>query len=116
VSVPGKTFQPSLMFLGKAGSLPKSGASFMCSTQESPCLDLRKSIIYGQKSFITLGPGVMVLKNLSPMVGKIKAGVFVPGRPFKFNPTFIDKARVHPRGEHAILGQDPALLANIRVG
>ncbi len=32
--VPGKTFQPSLMFVGKAKSLPKRGASFKCSTWE----------------------------------------------------------------------------------
>ncbi len=33
VFVHGKTFQPSLMFLGKASSLTLSGASEMCVTQ-----------------------------------------------------------------------------------
>jgi hypothetical protein len=32
VFVPGKPFQPSLMFVDKASSLPKSEASFRCSS------------------------------------------------------------------------------------
>ncbi len=31
--VPGKPFQPSLMFVGKAKSLPRSGAPKMCFNQ-----------------------------------------------------------------------------------
>ncbi len=33
VLVPGRHFQPSVMFVGKASSLPWSGASFGCLTR-----------------------------------------------------------------------------------
>jgi hypothetical protein len=63
------------MFEGEAKSLPKSGAPERCFTQVGSDLNckhqtrleklardehsslLRKSVIYGQKSFITLAPG-----------------------------------------------------------
>ena len=36
---PGKPFQPSLMFVGKASNPPQSGASFRCSAHEGSVLD-----------------------------------------------------------------------------
>ncbi len=70
---PGKLFQPSPMFVGKAGNFP-SKAFFRCSTLgqvsglthkhqtrlEGLSTDfslLQKSVNYRQKSFITLTPG-----------------------------------------------------------
>jgi hypothetical protein len=72
--VPGKPFQPSLMFAGKVGAYP-SEAPLSCSTlgwapglthkhqtrlerfaRDKRSSLLRKSVINGQKSFITLGP------------------------------------------------------------
>jgi hypothetical protein len=74
VFVPGKLFQPSLMFVGEARKLPWSEAPERCFTQVGSSLTrkhstsleklardkhpslLRISVNYGQKSFITLGP------------------------------------------------------------
>ena len=72
--VPGKPFQPSLMFVVKARSLPLSGTperhfTWLGSglTHKQSRLEkldreihfslLRKSVSYGQKSFITSTPG-----------------------------------------------------------
>jgi hypothetical protein len=74
VFVLGKPFQPSLMFVGEARSLPYSGAPERCLTWEAPALPanirlggkgllgtntslLQKSINYGDKSFIEPASG-----------------------------------------------------------
>ena len=77
--VPGKPFQPSLMNADKAKAY-LSEAPFRCSTPGLTCNHytrleklardkhsslLQKSVIYRQKSFITLGPGVNVIKLFS---------------------------------------------------
>ncbi len=72
VPVPGKSFQPSLMFVGKARSPLKNGAPERCFTQVSSVLTLKrqtrlerpsrdktsspfeKFVNYSRKSFITL--------------------------------------------------------------
>ncbi len=76
----GKHCQPILVFVGKARSLLLSGACERCfihlgsslTSKDETSLErfardkhsslLRKSVNYGQKSFITLGPGQNVKK------------------------------------------------------
>jgi hypothetical protein len=74
VFVPDKPFQPSLMFVGKAGEYP-SEASFRCSTlgwapdlahkhqtrlerlaRDKHCSLLQKTVNYGCKKFYRIGP------------------------------------------------------------
>ena len=75
--VPGKLFQPSLIFVGKAGApercFTREGSGLTCkhytrleklAMDKHPSL-LQKSVNYGQKSFITLAPG-------------LKSGLMVP--------------------------------------
>ncbi len=75
----GKPFQPTLMFLGKATSLPLSGTSWRCFTREGSGLTrkhktrlerlardkhlslLQKIVNYLWKSYITLVPGQFIL-------------------------------------------------------
>jgi hypothetical protein len=86
VFVPCKYYQPSLMFVSKTRSLPQSGASECCFIRvgsgltckhkirlERLALDkhsslLEKSINYGQKCFITLGPGPIVIKLFTAVI------------------------------------------------
>jgi hypothetical protein len=82
VFVPGKPFQPCLMFVGKVMSLPKSGVPERCFTQVGSALPanirlvlkgllgtntklLRKSVNYSRKKFKGLTHGdLSSLKNL----------------------------------------------------
>ncbi len=52
---PGKPFQPSLMFAGKASSLPYIGAPELAYSENPKIADV--------KSFIVQAPGVNVMKQ-----------------------------------------------------
>ncbi len=72
--VPGKLFQPNLMFVGKARGLPKSGSPQRCFNLVGPGLAskhwtrlerlakdkhssvLRRSVNYGHNKFYSTGP------------------------------------------------------------
>jgi hypothetical protein len=59
---------------------------------------LRKSVIYGQKGFITLGPDFNVLKLFFNFVNDFtnkKARVFVPGEPLERSLIFARKVRMY---------------------
>ncbi len=67
--VPGKPFQPGLLFAGKAGAYPnealpgfthKHWTRLEKHARDKRSSLLRKSVNYGQKSFITLAPDVSV--------------------------------------------------------
>jgi hypothetical protein len=71
VFVPGKPFQLSLMVVGKAGAY--TDYTFGLPHKHYTRLDkhsslLQKIVNYGQKSFITLVPGPMQLKEFNNLL------------------------------------------------
>ncbi len=62
--VPGKPFRPSLMSVGKAGSLAKGKAPERCFTRLARAHHsslLRTFVNYGRKKFYKFGPGNGIL-------------------------------------------------------
>ncbi len=77
--VPGKPFQLSLMVVGKAGAYTDYTFGFPhkhYTRLEKLARDkhsslLQKIVNYGQKSFITLVPGPMQLKEFNNLLGPV---------------------------------------------
>ncbi len=77
--VPDKPFQPSLMFVDKDRSLPKSGAPERCLTRVGL---LRKVVTYGCKKFYNIGP-----RENRFVIKRLKGEVIMPN--FKYSKLYI---------------------------
>jgi hypothetical protein len=80
--IPGRPFQPSLMFLGKVRSLPQSGATLGASHGQAPAL--LANIRLGEKYLPGAYPKVEHLKGVITWVSSCsqtldKAGKNLPG-------------------------------------
>jgi hypothetical protein len=101
VYFPGKPFQPGLIFVGKARSLPYIGASERLFNRIGSCFTnkhwtrlerlnrskysslLLKFVTYGRKKFYNIGPGSNVIK-MSVIYGFSRsAEAFDPGKLFQ---------------------------------